>query len=758
MSFNELGLAAVKIDRRGSLFALSAPFRMPLTLSLRSFFSACIALALLGLTASTTSAQSVGRQGDKLDAVLRHRARQMIGRSRVIVQFNGDADIRVFGRGVVGRRLDRSAQVGEVDNLVLAALAADPRVGRVMIDRPAFATMERTGLAIGATLARSSYSVTGRGIGVAVIDSGVTTWHDDLYRSATGSLSRRVVHFKDFTREVSPNLWFNDLASDDYGHGTHVAGIIAGSGYASGGRRMGIAPGARLLGLKVLDGQGNGYVSDVIAAIDYAISVKSTYNVRVINLSVASGVFESYWNDPLTLAAKRATDAGIVVVAASGNLGLDATGRTQWGAVTSPGNAPWVLTVGASSHQGTARRSDDIVATFSSHGPTWLDFAAKPDIVAPGVGIESLSDPRSTLYGLLKPYLLNGTLSVGYKPYLSLSGTSMATPVVAGTVALMLEANPNLTPNAVKAILQYTAESRSGESVLAQGAGFLNARGAVRLARFFAAPQNGVGNMRDTIEGEGIDWARRIVWGNYLIQGGVPLPGSNAWATNQTWGAIKTQTGQPVVWGARQDDSNIVWSVDSDDNIVWSVNDDGNIVWSVDGDENIVWSVDSDDNIVWSVNGDDNIVWSVSDDGNIVWSVNDDGNIVWSVNGDDNIVWSVSSLQNVVWGTDCGGADCKKVVWGSTKNGRVMGTADDENIVWSVNSDDNIVWSVNGDDNIVWSVDGDENIVWSVNDDGNIVWSVSGDENIVWSVSVDENIVWSVATTVAQVVWPAASF
>src|SRR5678815_5473745 len=135
-------------------------------------------------------------------------------------------------------------------------------------------------------------------------------------RDSNGGLSRRLVHFKDFTRNVSPNLWFNDLPSDDYGHGTHVAGIIAGSGYDSNGRRMGVAPGAKLLGLKVLYGEGHGYVSDVIAAIDYAISVRSTYNVRVINLSVASGVFESYWNDPLTLAAKRAAEAGSVVVAA----------------------------------------------------------------------------------------------------------------------------------------------------------------------------------------------------------------------------------------------------------------------------------------------------------------------------------------------------------------------------------------------------------------------------------------------------------
>jgi serine protease AprX len=722
---------------------------MRFTPSLRTFFSACLAIALVGLTASTVSAQSSRRLGDKLDPVLRHRATQLTGRSRVIVQFNGDADVRVFGRGVVGRRLDQGAQVGEVDNLTLATMASDPRVERVMIDRPAFATMERTGQAIGATVARSQYEVTGRGVGVAIIDSGITAWHDDLYRTATGSPARRVVHYKDFTRNVSPNLWFNDLPSDDYGHGTHVAGIIAGSGFDSNGRRMGIAPGAKLVSLKVLDGEGHGYVSDVIAAIEYAISVRSTYNVRVINLSVASGVFESYWKDPLTLAARRAAAAGIIVVAAAGNLGLDANGGSQWGGITSPGNAPWVLTVGASSHQGTALRSDDTIANFSSHGPTWLDFAAKPDIVAPGVGIESLSDPQSALYGLLKPYLLNGTVSVGYKPYLSLSGTSMATPVVAGTVALMLEANPNLTPNAVKAILQYTAESRAGENVLAQGAGFLNAKGAVRLARFFAAPQNGIGQMRDTIEGERINWARHIVWGNYLITGGVPLPGSNAWATSQTWGAVKTQTGQPVVWGARQDDNNIVWSVNEDGNIVWSVNDDGNIVWSVNGDDNnIVWSVEDDSNIVWSVEDDNNIVWSVADDGNIVWSVDDDGNIVWSVNDDGNIVWSVSALQNVVWGTDCGGADCKKAVWGSTKNGQVVGTAEpDSNIVWSVNDDSNIVWSVNDDGNIVWSVNDDGNIVWSVNDDGNIVWSVSDDGNIVWSVA-----------TLSQVTWPAASF
>src|SRR6185369_7449051 len=138
--------------------------------------------------------------------------------------------------------------------------------------------------------------------------------------------------------------------------------------------------------------------------------------ISVINLSIGSGVYESYNTDPLTQAAKRAVDAGIVVVTSAGNLGQNAAHQSQLGGITSPGNAPWVLTVGASSHQGTVSRADDIVAAFSSRGPTWIDFAAKPDVVAPGVGIESLADPQSLLYSQLHDYLLDGTVSLPYKP------------------------------------------------------------------------------------------------------------------------------------------------------------------------------------------------------------------------------------------------------------------------------------------------------------------------------------------------------
>jgi serine protease AprX len=657
-----------------------------------------IGAALFAASVAPAAAQAVAPSRGKLDWLLQTRAAQLTGRSRVIVEFNAAPDVRVFGRTDAGRRLGPLAQVVELENRALGAIASDPRVARVMADRPVFPTLERTRAAVGATLARQQLGVTGTGIGVAVIDSGIASWHDDLFFSGR-RWSPRVALFKDFTRGTSPHLRLAERQSDDYGHGTHVAGIIAGSGFDSEGARAGVAPGAHLIGLKVLDGEGHGHISDVIAAIDYAIAVKAAFNVRVINLSVASGVFESYWLDPLTIAARRAVDAGIVVVAAAGNLGRNAQGETQFGGITAPGNAPWVLTVGASSHQGTAQRGDDATGGFSSRGPTWIDFSAKPDMVAPGVGIESLADGHSALYAAFPEYLVDGSRRGGYMPYLSLSGTSMAAPVVAGTVALMLQANPTLTPNGIKAILQYTAEARPAEAALAQGAGLLNAAGALRLARFFADPLTEVGALTDMIEDESVRWARHIVWGNFRVTGGIPLPGSSAWAPDLTWGALKTRAGAPVIWGATNAE-NIVWST-ADDNIVWSTRDDENIVWSTGGAlENSAWS---------TVAGDDS---------DIVWST--------AVAEDPNVLRSTAAARNVVWGADCGGRNCQKVVWGSHGNGVVWGTvSEDENIVWSTMDHVNIVWSTAGDDqeNIVWGTpDQDENIVWSTGRADQVLW------------------------------------
>jgi serine protease AprX len=393
------------------------------------------------------------RRHAKLDRHLNDAVEDKINaESNVIIEFHDDSDalnmVKSKG-GKAGRRLGiLNARAARMPNRMLKTLANDPRVKRIHHDRPAQGFVGRTAVTVGARAVQQLMGFNGAGIGVAVIDSGITAWHDDL--SVSDGAGQRVAHFADFVNGYTQPY-------DDWGHGTHVAGIVAGNGFDSNGTRNAIAPGAHIIALKALNGQGQGTISQIIAAIDYAVANKTQFNIRVINMSLGAGVYESYNTDPLTLAAKRAVDAGIVVVAAAGNLGKAADGRSQYGAIGAPGNAPWVITVGASSTNGTVLRQDDTMAAFSSRGPTMHDFAAKPDLVAPGFGTISLSEPGSLFYTTKAPYLLGGLLSTSYTPYLTLSGTSMATPVVAGTVALMLQANPNLTPNLVKAILQFTA-------------------------------------------------------------------------------------------------------------------------------------------------------------------------------------------------------------------------------------------------------------------------------------------------------------
>jgi serine protease AprX len=585
---------------------------------------------LLAILAGALPAHA-GQQPDaKLDAALRART-HIGGASRVIIETTDINATDVLIRSVKGKPGRRLAlvrgQVAEVPNAALEPLARHAGVNAIRLDRPVRGTMERTSATVGAKWVRESLGLDGSGVGVAIIDSGVTSWHDDLG-------SDRVVHFADFVD-------FQPQAYDDYGHGTHVAGIIAGSGYDSNGARRGIAPAANLIVLKVLDGEGFGYISNVIAAIDYAVAHRQEFNIRVINLSVAAGVYESYTSDPLTLAAKRAVEAGVVVVTAAGNLGRNAQGQLQYGGITAPGNAPWVLTVGASSHNGTVTRTDDTMASFSSRGPSYIDYSAKPDIVAPGVGIESLADGSSLLFATHPTARLWGTIDTATQPYLSLTGTSMSAPVVAGTVALMFQANPTLTPNLVKAILQYTAEHKSRYNDLTQGAGFLNARGAVLLAKLLAAGES------VPAESSGIDptaWNRHINWGNHRIGGGKLRPDANAWRLTVTWGSSTTDEGDNIVWGtvcARDEECGAaIQAVTSDeDNIVWGTatgTEEDNIVWGTTcGGANCsdtVWGADCTAQDECSM-----VIWAASEEDNIVWGTNsriDEDSVVWGVPGD----------------------------------------------------------------------------------------------------------------------------
>jgi serine protease AprX len=640
-----------------------------------------LALALVCILGAASPGLAGPRPHPKLDNTLNVRARESHGFSRVIVTLRPGRDIspdvQKLG-GKLGRRLHLiDSQVVVLPNGKLRHLADLPAVVSMHWDRPTAGENSYTAVTTGVRAAQLLMGYTGAGVGVAVVDSGITGWHDDLTysgydRRVMVSGGQRVAGFVDYVNgRTSPY--------DDHGHGTHVAGIIAGNGYDSWGARAGMAPAAHLVSLKVLDANGRGVISNVIAALGYAVQYKSAYNLRVINLSVGAAVTESYRTDPLTLAAKRAVEAGLVVVTAAGNLGKNAAGEVQYGGITAPGNAPWVLTVGASNHMGTIVRYDDTIASYSSRGPSAIDFMSKPDVVAPGTGIVSLASPNSTLYNNLGAYLLVGSSAKPYKPYLSLSGTSMAAPVVSGTIALMLQANPGLTPNLVKGLLQYTAQSYN-YNTFTQGAGFLNAYDAVRLAKFLAHPS--AGDRYPT----GTGWSRQIIWGNHLVTGGVIKPAGSAWATNVTWGSAVDAEGQNIVWGTlcSRDCENIVWGTARMD------------------DENIAWG---------TFNSAENIVWGTTQCNPLI-----DPNC-------ENIVWGTVTNENVVWGTLCGRADCENIVWGtSTATCNPLIDPACENIVWGTGVCnptldplcENIVWGTNAVcdviadptcQNIVWGTD-----------------------------------------------------
>jgi serine protease AprX len=586
----------------------------------------------------------------RLDDELTRRAEDKNTRhtTRVIVTLVPGGKLpAAFERYVKRRDLDIvNGVVLDLPNYVLKTLAAHPDAVQVHYDREINAHNYRTSVTVGARTVQEYMGFTGAGVGVAVIDSGISAFHDDLTNTSSTLFpygNQRVKKFVDFVNGRT-------LPYDDNGHGTHVAGIIAGNGYDSYGEKAGIAPKATVVSLKVLDAEGKGTISNIIAALNWIAKYGKDYNIKVVNMSVGAGVYESYWTDPLTLAAKAVVEKGITVVAAAGNMGKGKDGKLQSGAITAPGNAPWVLTVGATTTNGTLTRLDDQMASFSSSGPTALDFGAKPDLVAPGTGTVSLAAPGSTFYVTKAAYLLTGKLSLGSKPYLALSGTSMAAPVVSGTVALMLQANPKLTPNLIKAILQYTAEERPGYSALRQGAGFLNTLGAVRLAQYYATAAPGARMPVQRV------WSRKIIWGNHQLRGGYMKPTANAWANNIVWGTAKTGgvTGQNIVWGTNCADYAC---------------------------ENIVWGTSTS------------------------W---DDQNIVWGTWGDDlnNIVWGTSAGDdmNIVWGTDCGGADCENIVWG---------TSDDENIVWGTAEDmGNVIWGTSDLMNIVWGTSAEDDVTW----------------------------------------------
>jgi serine protease AprX len=359
---------------------------------------------------------------------------------------------------------------------------------------------------------------------VAVLDTGVDGTHGDL--------SGRVVQNLKLADTQSLGLGFNyplatpSLGNTDlvYGHGTFVAGVVAGNGQQSGGKYAGVAPGANILGLSA----GDASLLFILSGFDYLLGNAAGFNVRVVNCSFsANTVFDL--NDPVNIATKMLTDNGVSVVFSAGNTGPGADSLNPYSV------APWVISAGATDNSGK-------LADFSSRGEFGSSLF-RPTLVAPGVNTVSLRPSTlvsvTTVDGLAAN---DSALDAGERPYYTTgSGTSYSAPQVAGAIALMLEVNPNLTPARIRDILQRTATPLPPYYPYEVGAGMLNAQAAVLEAAY---PQRHFGRWRGTAYQQQVEFKTQ---GPQSFNGSVTPGGSTDSVLNIPAGTLLASI--EVAWG-----------------------------------------------------------------------------------------------------------------------------------------------------------------------------------------------------------------
>jgi serine protease AprX len=556
-----------------------------------------VALTIALIATVLGSKGSAGHRAHLSDDLLRLEAVRSAQKTRVIVH-GSRTDIETLARrhgvGIV-RWLSDGAVVAANGN-DLNRLAADDFIQHLSGDPIVRTAMSISNKSTGAAQTRAGSpgllgvgaipGVNGQGVRIAIVDSGIAQ-HSALIDKVVASVS----------------FVTGDSSTDDaYGHGTHVAGIIAGQPNPAKSVTSlydgGIAPGAQLVNVRVLGAQGTGYTSDVIAGIDWVIEHQALYNIRVMNLSLGHPVGESCVTDPLCEAVARAVGAGIVVVASAGNDGRADNGAPILGGITSPGNSPFAITVGALNTWGTTDRSDDTVTDYSSRGPTKFDLAVKPDLAAPGNRIISLEANHGYL---ADHYPVLHRAGSGTNAYMQLSGTSMAAPIVTGAVALLLQGNPNLGTAQVKMALQAGSTFVRDGGLMGAGAGSLNIWASRKIAAnglsaLTASLLSGLGASGATYWDAGSMSARLYngtgirllslldllnVWSNpsLLRFGDLNLAGPV--------NLLATIPPKPLMWGEVA-----AWS--SDDQIIW-----GTSMWDDNGDQ-IIWGTSSDDDqIIW---------------------------------------------------------------------------------------------------------------------------------------------------------------
>jgi serine protease AprX len=490
-----------------------------------------------------------------------------------------EARLRSFGADVTRHLSFIGSVAATVPTRTLAQIATLPFVTHVSSDGSVKKCDEFTCASSGADRAYQQYGLTGQGVTVAVLDSGIRS-NADIRVPTTGK-AQLIGSFSFIP---------NDTNTDDLcGHGTHVAGIIAGNGAASTGSQYthtfyGIARNANLVSVRVLDANGQGSVGTVLEGLQWVVKNKSAYNIRVLNLSLGHPVGESYLTDPLCQGVEAAWKAGIVVVCAAGNSGrASATQKagaanegwgTAYGSIQSPGNDPYVITVGATKSV-DGNHAHDRIATYSSRGPSRLDLVLKPDIIAPGNKVISTYSYNSNLFqynsannnGLPAQYYTKTTWTGFSTDYFRLSGTSMAAPVVAGAAALLLQATPNLSPDTIKARLMIAADKwaapASNGTATGQadpctyGAGYLDIPAALQstvvATKSALSPtlmQDASGNVY--LNTSWIMSASHIIWGTSVNDLHI------IWGTNAISGSTAL-TASHIIWGTSVFSDHIIW-------------------------------------------------------------------------------------------------------------------------------------------------------------------------------------------------------
>ena len=446
--------------------------------------------------------------------------------------------------------------------------------------------------------------VKGDSVTVAILDTGIHAAHPDL--------AGRVIHCEDLSGERGTEA----NCADTYGHGTFMAGLVAGDGTSSNGKYSGSAPSANLVAIKAAGYDGSTDVSNILAGIQWAVAFKDVYGIRVLNLSLGTDSAQDYRLSPLNFAVERAWAAGIVVVVSAGNTGPNG------GTVMKPGDDPFVITVGASSDMGTSTINDDVVAGFSGRGPTRSNGLAKPDVVSPGMHTISLRSPGSAIDTKFPGSRVDGAYFRG-------SGTSMATATVSGVVAQMLQKDPSLTPNEVKARLTGSAREIATTGGNVAGAGLIDAYAAAHIPNNAAQAyelSTGLGSLALDRGSLSIKVQTNL--------GGIPLVGEFVANTSPQVGNLISPAGL-VPWNATN------WSGTNWSATNWSATNWSGTNWSGTNWSGTNWSGTNWSGTNWSGTNWSGTNWSNSD-----WNATNWSGTNWSGTNWSGTNWSATNWSS----------------------------------------------------------------------------------------------------------------